>query len=462
MIRFFRINDPMRLVAVLLLVLAIRLPLLLAGVELTQAEIHWQLIGEALSEGKRLYSGVWDDLGPIASSIYWGIFLLFGKQQWPLQVLSIVSVILQAGIFNHVMMRSGAYNEKSYVPAFFYGLFMCLSFDLFTLPPVMMAMPLLLLALNHVVLINKQQMEQDVFNVGLYVGAACLIFPASIWFFAAMLFALFSFRISSVRMLLLALHGFFLSFAFLLVALYFQEGTDGFVEQYVLSFARPKVFYSEWKELIALMALPAALLLVSVLRVFGDRAYINFQISIQQIMLVWAAAGVLALFNMEIIATYQIAMFVPPLAFFATHYALVFKKQTHLEMGMLVFTLLLVANCYLGYYGLIPDYPLHYKQLKAQQAPASLKGRRILVMGNDYSFYRHSQLASPFLNWELTKRHFGSLDDYRSISEFTVLLERDLPEAIVDQEGMLKSFLARVPHLSARYEEREPGVYMLK
>ncbi|RZA03749.1 MAG: hypothetical protein EOO68_09040, partial [Moraxellaceae bacterium] len=71
MIAFFRGNFPTRLFGLLILFLLLRVPLLLFGVPLTNADLHHLLIGERMAGGFSLYTGIYDPVAPLSAFVFW-------------------------------------------------------------------------------------------------------------------------------------------------------------------------------------------------------------------------------------------------------------------------------------------------------------------------------------------------------------------------------------------------------
>jgi len=54
MLRFFRINDPYRLLAILIFLILVSLPLMINRPELTKPELKSMIIGEAMDNGQMM------------------------------------------------------------------------------------------------------------------------------------------------------------------------------------------------------------------------------------------------------------------------------------------------------------------------------------------------------------------------------------------------------------------------
>jgi len=150
LLNYFKTNDPYRLIALFLILLLIRLPFMIVNPEMIGAELKWLLIGERLSEGGTLYIDVWDDIAPISAGFYWIMDLVFGRAVVAGLIISYLLVCYQSYIFNNLLIRNNIYPQSTYLPAFFYGMFMSSSFDMFYLSPPVIGMTFLIPALSNI------------------------------------------------------------------------------------------------------------------------------------------------------------------------------------------------------------------------------------------------------------------------------------------------------------------------
>ena len=149
MLSFFRLNDPYRLIVIFFLLVFIRFPFFLGDFPLILPELQWMLIGEKMSAGSQLYTELWDDVAPLSATVYWLLDELFGRSPWAFHILGIFLVIFQGYLFNDLLLRNRAFNQNTYVPAFIYMILMNCFFDFSSLPPVLMSLTFILLAITR-------------------------------------------------------------------------------------------------------------------------------------------------------------------------------------------------------------------------------------------------------------------------------------------------------------------------
>lgn len=470
MLTFFKTNDPYRLLGVVLLLLIIRVPMLFSEVPFIIPELKWLLIGERLgSDDFLMYRDLWDSTAPLAVVVYKWLYLSFGKSRLSFQVLSIILVILQAGIFNHIMLKNKAYPTSNYVPALVYMLLMNAFFDLLTLSPILMGMTFILLALNNLFkrIDNKTKDEMFILT-GVYLGVATLFFLPSFFYFLVTLIALVIFTGSILRRVLLLVYGY--AVVIIVAGIYFHWFDSYLIFQHHFFKSIWKiesVKYFDFTDFIVLTAVPLSILMVSVFQMFKIGKYINYQMKIQQVMFLFFLSGGLAMWCVREASTYQLIYFVPTTAFVISHYLLAIKNWLMAELNFLVIAILIVFNqLFITYDWLHVNEIVSLDELKVTPSEYSIEltGKKVLVLGSDMHHYQDASLATPYLNWGLAQIQLNHLNYYDNAGEVFVNLENDLPEVIVDQEGRLLDVFNVMPTIAARYNQHEqyPELYLLK
>jgi len=468
MIQFFRLNDPFRIIGVFVILLILRLPFLLGDFPFTVAELDWLLLGEAMDNDKPLYSAFWDTTGPLSAGVYWLLHELFGRSRVPFFALSILLVTVQAFFFNLYLIRANVYNEKTYLPALLYALFMSFSFDFFTLSPVLMALTFLVFMLPNLFKLDEGAADREVFRVGLFLGIAVLFYLPSVFFLLMALMSFALFRTSSGRYLLLVLYGFFFVVGLAFIYFFLLDRMGAFYRQYFLSFFGGGMnFYVSRIDLLKCSTLPLIALFYSAFKTFSERGFINYQVNCQQIMLIWLLSALLTLLLNHSIATFQLGIAVPVLSFFGTHLLLLMRKRWLAEAYFWVFFGLMISFMALQAYRTIPKISIvDYSKLvlpppdKASDAPP----QKILVLGNDHTPYQGNTTATPYFNWELAQRHFNQMEDYQVLTEIFQNFQQDPPELVIDRtpDNKMRALLDRLPLLGERYRSVGEGRYVRK
>lgn len=470
LLAFFKTNDPYRLVGVFLLLLVIRVPMFISGVPAILPELKWMLLGERLgSENLIMYKDVWDYTAPLAVMVYKWFFIFFGKTRVPYFILSLVLVVVQAGTFNNVMLRNKAYNSSNYVPALIYMIFMNAYFDCLTLSPVLLSMTFVLLAMNNLFKRMDNQTKDELFIfTGVYLGVAVLFYLPSILYFVVTVASLVLYTGSILRRMMLLVYGFAIVLG--LASLYFYWFDNYLIFQHhaIKSlWVIETISYLNWTELSIVAIIPFALFLFSFYKVRQLGKYINFQEKIQQVMLMFMMSGFLALMMSREVSTYQLIFFVPTVAFFVTHYLLLIRHWliAELSTGLIIlfvfFNHLLFSNNWFHVGQIVSYEPLLVKESSYSE---QVRERKILVTGNKLNHYQGASLATPYLNWSLSRIQLEDLNYYDNSAEVFVNFTNDLPEVIIDQEDIVPKLFSIMPTISSKYiqHEKYSALYMLK
>ena len=470
MLAFFKTNDPYRLLGVFLLLLIIRVPMFISDVPFILPELKWMLIGERLGTGDFImYKDLWDYTAPLSALVYKWLFIFFGKTRIPYFILSILLVVIQAGIFNNVMLRNKAYNSSSYVPALIYMVFMNAFFDFLTLSPVLLSITFVLLAMSNLFKRMDNQTRDELFiSTGFYLGVATMFYLPSVWFFIVTILSLVFYTGSILRRMLLLVYGFALVIGF--ISLYFFWFDDFLIFwHHVLKslWMIDTIKYLSWTALTLAAAIPSAIFLFSFYKTRKLGRYINFQVKIQQVMVMFFLSGFLALMMAREVSTYQLIFFVPTVAFFTTHFLLLTRHWFIAELSTAIVIILVLFNHLLfAHHWFHVDRFVNYETMKVKESSYSklVNGNKILVLGDELHHYQNAQLATPYLNWGLSQIQLMQLDYYDNSAEVFVNFGKDLPEVIIDQEQTMPALLEMMPTIASQYIHHEgyPEIYLLK
>lgn len=227
MLRYFRINDPYRLIVLLVLLTAASLPLLISMPAMTIQELKGIVLGETIGD-KLMYFEIVDRTGPLMALVEGMLNFLFGRSLLLRHILALLLIFFQAAYFGILLINNKAYNENNYVPALIFGALCFFSFDLLTISPELLGSILLLMALNNIFKEIGFGMDRDsiVLNLGFFLGLASLFVFSYIIFLIGVIFILIVFARATFRKILLLLFGFGLPHAALLLFYYCYERTD--------------------------------------------------------------------------------------------------------------------------------------------------------------------------------------------------------------------------------------------
>jgi hypothetical protein len=466
---FFKLNDPYRLVGIFLLLLLLRLPAFLGWLPGLQPELGWQLLGENLSLGDSLYDGVWDNSAPLTAGVYWLLDELFGRSTLAASILAMLLLLVQAGLFNSILLNNRAYDQQTYLPALLYIVFAHFFFDAYLLSPPLLCMLFLLLALSRAVqALTNRPPDDAIFFMGFWIGIASLFYLPSLIFLPAFLFSLIIFTGTQPKQYLLLLVGAALPLASAALYFYWQGRLQSFYFNYVLSlsFFGEDNYLGPW-EIVIVAIIPTVYTLLGIFQYAGHR-YTIFQTRLQLIMFYFMLAAIVAIILSAEKSAYHLFLLVPVWAYYTVHFLLGLKNSFLAEISFWLLPILLIAFNVLV---LTPQVPELNQYLSVdrltlnQRSEAGLTAdKKVLILGRDLSLYRNAQLATPYLEWELAERQLTSLNYYDNLTAAYTFFNEDPPEVLVDDAGIVPALFERMPTIASRYTqpESQPGVYLLK
>lgn len=465
MIRIFKINDPYRLIITFFILLLIKLPILTNPRLITIPELKYQLIGEKIANGALLYVELWDNISPLSGLVYAALFIVFGKSYTAFQILSLILFFIQAAIFNIILIRKKAFNENVYLPSLFYVLFALIFFEATSLSPEMMGLTFIILVFdnlfNHLELRRKD--DKNLINIGIYIGLASLFYLPYIIYLPAITIGLLLYTNTIKRRYLLMYYG--SGFVFLLVWMfYYATGHSSylmnnfFITLFKLSYSN----YLYLKEVAFIVAFPAVFLLISFFKTFQAMGFTNYQSRIQSLIFLFFVFQVIGWFLWSQKSGASLVVFAPTFSFFLTHYFLAFRKKIWREAYFYVF----LAGLILIFSEGTRQKKLVIKKLALEkllvddtQIKPGIKNKKVLVIGESLSHYYQNSLATPYLNWNLSKRHFEDIQDYKKVVEIYKNIKADMPDIIVDEKDVWPDVQKLVPEFEAQYRAIKPGYF---
>ncbi|WP_157601118.1 hypothetical protein [Persicobacter sp. CCB-QB2] len=467
MLRFFRINDPFRLLIITVILIAVRLPFLVEN-SLTQYELKWMLVGEQLAMGKSMYLDVFDHSGPLSAGMYWFLSMISGRSPILPRILALVLVLLQASIFNNICNRFKVYEESNFVPSLLYTLGMSLFFEMQILSPELLGLSCLMMALYYCIehITSRERNDEIVIRMGLMLGLATLFHPIFFFFFLGIFIMMIFFSNTIVRRYAVILYGF--SLPIFLAGLYYfwkDAGTNFihfFITENIKSITPMFNSLVVWSQYLPLIG---ALMLFSVfgqIKALSTWHMNNRQTLITITMISQLVVGTLITILLRPKNPHDFIILIPWLAFFIPFYFFRFRRKWLSEVffGMLILGMI-VPGILLdtGYWA--PNQRLEKQAylLKETNLPA-IKDKNILVLGEDLSPYWEARADLAYIGWQSLA---ADLKNDKKIAQYRILASfgKQLPEVIIDQKEVMPELENRVPKLKAQYV-RNGNTYQLK
>ncbi|WP_216690418.1 hypothetical protein [Hymenobacter siberiensis] len=469
MLRFFKSSLPTQLLALVLLVLALRLPLLWAGLPLTAAELRALLVGERLHGGAMPYRDLYDGTAPLAAATFAALDAVLARPVWLYRMMALGLLFMQGLRLNLVFNRYDVHPERGYVAALTYLLVGSVSTDLDALSPLLLGNTFIVFALSALLPTSREGYDnRRLFRAGFLIGLGALCYLPLSLFVIVGLFAVVIFAANSFRSSLLLLCGFFFPYALVATFFFYTGALPGFTQFHLQPGLTDLIASGLPAGLqLRLLIVPMLVLGLALLRSLGTSLGLVFQIKFRQMMLVWlVVAGVAAAVERGA-APGALVLLLPPLAYFS-----LFLWQRYRQSWLLELLLLLLINSVLvlRYRAQVPrlESLLHMPAesrfgLEPDPRYAALRGQTLLILGPDDRAYFNNHPATPYLDWALSQVDFGHLNEYAAVVRVAQKMAPNPPTYLLDQSRIVPRLKQLLPGIFSAYEPTEtPGLYRRK
>jgi hypothetical protein len=458
LLRYFRINDPYRLVGLLVLFVVFCLPLFLDSAPLTVPELDRFLTGEKVSEGFTLYTEIMDDIPPLAA--WWNALMswMFGRSATASHIIAFVILFLQSAFFGIVLIDKKAFPENTYVPSLIFMTLTLISFDFYTVTPALPAFGFLLLALNNLFkeIEFRSPRDETVFNLGLYVSIASLLDFSYVIYLPGVLLILALFTRSNLRRFLLLGFGFLLPHL-VLSTLYFIDDEMGALWSYYYreGFRFISRDLISFKSLLILCSVPLFYLLVALFIMNRDARLSKYQSQLSQAMFVWFLVSLAHLFITDHFRPQSLLVLIPSASFFFTHFLLLIRRRKFAEMNIWILLVGILAISNLSRYGFIKS--VDYSRLMVRASSVDTANKSVLMLTHDFTDYQSNTVAPPFTDSRLSLQIFQHPEFYENVLLVNRLFEVNPPEVIIDPDNLMKPYLERLPVIRRQYKKTKEG-----
>ncbi|HEX5169816.1 MAG TPA: hypothetical protein VFW11_11630 [Cyclobacteriaceae bacterium] len=464
MLRYFRINDPYRLLGVLVIGVLLFLPAFIDTPSITYPELKSFIIGEKIREGNLPYAELVDSTPPLTCWLYGAADLFFGRSLVARHIFSFLIIFCQGIYLAVICINRKVFADSSYLPPLLFIVLFAFSYDTLALTGELMGSGFLLLAINNLYkeLEFRTQRDDAVIGLGLFVSFASLCSFAYAVFLVASILILVFYSRRDPRTLMLLIVGFTIPHV-LLISTYFLIGDlDGLVRYYYLpNLSFQSNSFVTLKALLLLGIVPMGFFLISLFVLSREGRLTKYQSQVLQSMFFWLVFSLVFLFFTKDLRPQSLIVVIPSLSFFLTHFYLSLQRRLIAELTLWIFLLGIGLMSYLSWRGSIRG--VDYDELTVRQnSNNTIVNQRLLVLADDPSYYKDNILATPFMNWGLSKSVFENPDYYENIVWVYESFRDDPPTYIIDPNGYMKPFFDRIPALKGKYHTLGEGNYLRK
>lgn len=458
MLRFFRYNDPYRLLVVLLILFIAGLTFYTFSQQLTSPELKSMVVGEALNDGKAMYVEIVDHTAPIHAWFSEFTDTLFGRGLVGRHVVAILLIFFSAAYFAILLINNKAYNENTYLPALVFAVLCCCSFDFFHLSAPLLASILLLFALNNIFreIEFRVQRDETLLNLGIYIGMASLLVFTYFIFLIGTIVQLAVYTRISLRKVFLILVGFLLPHACLIMYYWYGDHTLVFFERfYLANIMLSNHSLISWPSLGMLGLVPLVYFGFSLFMVNREARFTKYQSQLLQVMFGWLIVGLIEIAFTRERTPHSFITIVPSLTYFISHHLLLIRRKRIAEVTLWLFIVGIFVTGTLAKEGRIKA--IDYSKMRVAGSPGSISEKRVMTLEDDLPLYVNNKMAGFFLNAELSRSILTNPGYFENVVMINNCFEKDAPEIIIDKNDWLKPFLNRLPKWKKEYVRE--GIY---
>ena len=184
-----------------------------------------------------------------------------------------------------------------------------------------------------------------------------------------------------------------------------------------------------------------------------EARFTRYQSQLLQVMLIWMVVGLIEIAFTRQLTPHSLITFVPPLTYFISHYILLIRRKWIAESMMWIFLLSTIAISTAARLNKIKAVDYSFLYVKPSKYESFIKGKKVMVLGDDVGIYKSNQAGSYFLNWDLSKEIFQDQDSFENVIIVQDSFEQNSPDVIIDENGLMKNILKRIPQLGSQYEK---------
>lgn len=452
-LRFFRINDPYRLLAVLAVLAILALPFWLSSPGLLLRDLHQFIAGEAVNGGRTLYSEWFDSTPPFAAWTAALLEMCFGRHLPGWNAVGFVLLFLQAAVFGWILIVHRAYNENTYLPALVFAILGVSSFDLVRFSPELFGSLLLLLALHQ--LFNeiefRQQAEDVVLRAGFLLGLATLVvFSYWVFFFFAWI-ALLLYAGLTFRKSVLLLTGFLLPHLVLVTVYFLLDQTQWLsLNFYAANWGWGGKWDIDFKSLLVIGGVPSLFFLISLFMLQREAHFTRYQSQLLQVMFLWLVAAGVQLTLAEARTPTTLITFFPPVTYLISYNLLLIRRKwiANVMLMAMIFGVIVSGQAVLR--GYVVTDP--YRQMLVKEMPSRVKAKRVMMLAEPVpGLMQVNQQAGFFYDWELSERVWNEPEMLAHALLIHRSFAKSRPDVIFDPYDRFANISGVLPNIFNRY-----------
>jgi hypothetical protein len=458
LLHYFRINDPYRVIGLLIVLLLLYLPVLIDVAPITYPELKTMIVGDKLLNGSALYTEIIDSTPPFTGWFFAVINWVFGDSLALKHILAFIILFLEAVVLGLIFIDKKAFPDSSFIPSLIFGILCVFSFDTISLSGELVGTFFLLMALNSLFreIEFREENFEMVLKTGLFIGIGSLFEFSFSVYVVAVLIILILFTRTSGRKIFLLFTGYMLPHLFLISIYSIKGGVDLLWEYFYL----PNLGFGgdtfvTTGSLMVLLAIPALFFAASLILLNRESRFTKYQSQLLQAMFFWTIFSVLQVFYSKALRPH---CFIPAMigfSFFISHFFLIVARKRFAELAFWIFLLGIVSVAYYYRYSR-PNEETYRNLLVEKTNHPELTGKKVVVLADSLELYNGTSMTTPFLNWRLSEDIFLNPEYYDNINlVYQGFLEK--PDIVIDPKNLLRPFIETIPSLRSQYARSPMG-----
>ena len=213
------------------------------------------------------------------------------------------------------------------------------------------------------------------------------------------------------------------------------------------------------KSIFVLAIVPIIYFFLSLLMVNREAHFTKYQSQLLQVMFLWLLVAIIEIIFTRERTAHSFYTFIPPLAYFISHYLLLIRRKRIAELMLWLFMIGLIGMNWAAVNRKI--VAINYDSLFMTRPTYSpfLKDKKLMVLDNQLQLFYNNRMAGYFLNWDLSKSIFEKPEYFENIILIEQSFQQDPPDIIVDKRDLMKAVLERIPKLQAEYKREGINYY---
>ncbi len=461
MLQYFRINDPYRVIGLLVILLVLFSPFLIDVADLTFPELKSIIIGDRVLNGSGLYTGVIDSTAPFTGWLYALVSAITGESLAARHALAFVILFLEAVLLGVIFIDKKAFPDSSFIPSLMFGILCVFSFDTVSISGHLVGTVFLLVTLNYLFreIEFREENYEIIMRTGFFLGISSLFeFSFSVYLFP-ILITLILYTRTSGRKIALFIIGYLLPHM-LIVSIYFINGgaAELWYYFYLPNLEFGNMSYVGIRDMLTLMGIPVFFVLAALIIVNRESRFTKYQSQLLQAMFFWTVFSILQVYYSRDIRPHSFIPVMIGFSFYLSHLFLMIRRRRFAEIAFWIFFLGVIGLSLFARYS--SRYETMYGDLIVPKGPAPYENKKLVVLSDSLALYQGSQMTTPFFNWRLSKEIFEEPDYYENVTKVHEGF-KDHPDVIVDPQDLMKPFFERMPELRKNYT-RSPEGYRRK